>query len=158
MAIRAARVEALRKQQVNLQFLKGDGRDSLSAKDGREVKVDALAAMSPDTMIGLYFSAHWCPPCRQFTPMLAGIYSQMKSSGKSIEIIFVSSDKDEVSFKEYFDEMPWLALPFPERQLKNDLSSVFEVNGIPMLVLLKPDGSLITTDGVQMFAQMMRSR
>jgi nucleoredoxin len=23
------------------------------------------------TVIVFYFSAHWCPPCRQFTPVLA---------------------------------------------------------------------------------------
>jgi len=45
--------------------------------------------------------------------------------------------------------MPWLAVPYSERDLKNDLSAVFEVSGIPTLVLLKADGSLITADGCE---------
>ena len=37
---------------------------------------------------------------------------------KGLEVIFVSSDRDEASFMEYFGEMPWLALDFSERKLK----------------------------------------
>ena len=33
-------------------------------------------------------------------------------------MIFVSSDRDEASFMEYFGEMPWLALDFSDRKLK----------------------------------------
>ena len=35
--------------------------------DGKEVSKDALAGKT----VGIYFSAHWCPPCKQFTPMFA---------------------------------------------------------------------------------------
>merc|ERR1712124_55295 len=59
--------------------------------------------------IGIYFSAHWCPPCRGFTPKLAEWYSASLKA-KGLEVVFVSSDNDEHSFKEYFKEMPWLAL------------------------------------------------
>jgi len=27
------------------------------------------------TVIGLYFSADWCPPCRHFTPLLTNLYA-----------------------------------------------------------------------------------
>jgi nucleoredoxin len=36
----------------------------------------------------------------------------MKADGKNVEVLFVSSDRDNDSFKEYFSEMPWLALDF----------------------------------------------
>jgi nucleoredoxin len=36
----------------------------------------------------IYFSAHWCPPCRRFTPMLVQSYNQMKAAGKNVEIVF----------------------------------------------------------------------
>ena len=38
--------------------------------------------------------------------------------GDLLEIIFVSSDRDEEGFDEYFGEMPWLALPFDNREKK----------------------------------------
>lgn len=59
----------------------------------------------------------------------------------------MSSDRDEASFNEYYGEMPWLALPFADREIKAKLSKKFKVQGIPMLVLLDGDGNLITTDG-----------
>ena len=36
-------------------------------------------------VICFYFSAHWCPPCRQFTPALAQAYRQYKGEGRQDE-------------------------------------------------------------------------
>jgi len=108
-----------------------------------------LACESPEAVVGIYFSAHWCPPCRGFTPKLAECHKELKDAGKKFEIVFLSSDHSEAEFTEYMAQMPWLALPYSERDLKSDLSALFEVRGIPSLVLLKADGSLITTDGTE---------
>jgi len=104
-----------------------------------------LLGKSNGKPIGLYFSAHWCPPCRAFTPKLAQMYKDGLKD--KMEIIFVSSDRDEASFKDYFKDMPWLCLPFDKRAEKNQLSKVLEVQGIPTFVVINPDGSIITTDG-----------
>merc|ERR1719164_224026 len=104
---------------------------------------DALAGK----VVGIYFSAHWCPPCRGFTPALAKTYETYKAKGLDFEIVFASSDKDEKAFGEYFGEMPWLSLPFADRERKEKLSSKFKVRGIPTLVILDTDGTTITTDG-----------
>ena len=77
-------------------------------------------------MVGLYFSAHWCPPCKGFTPKLADAYQELIGLGKSFEIVFLSSDKSEDAFKEYFNEMPWVALPFTKRDLKTKLADKYE--------------------------------
>merc|ERR1712100_287490 len=97
-------------------------------------------------MGALYFSAHWCPPCRGFTPQLAQWYSTSLKA-KGLEVVFVSSDRDEQSFKDYFGEMPWLALPFSDRERKAALSKKFKVNGIPTIVILDAEGKVITKDG-----------
>jgi len=98
-------------------------------------------------VVALYFSAHWCGPCRGFTPKLAGAYKTMVAAGKPFEIVFVSSDKDEESFDDYFADMPWKALPFSERDLKGQLSKKYKVRGIPTLVILDENGKTLTTDG-----------
>ena len=76
-------------------------------------------------------SAHWCPPCRGFTPQLAESYSRFKASSHprkdDLSVIFVSSDRSEEAFAEYYNEMPWLALPYAARDLKTKLSSKFKV-------------------------------
>merc|ERR1711976_215660 len=64
-----------------------------------------------------------------------------------MEIIFCSSDRDEASFDSYCKEMPWLALPFAKRKEKELLSDTFGVEGIPSFVVLRPDGTVVSTDG-----------
>jgi hypothetical protein len=71
----------------------------------------------------------------------------VKKDNDEFEIILVSRDWDEPSFKDYFEEMPWLALPFSAREVKASVSKKYAVSGIPSLILLHPDGSVITSDG-----------
>jgi nucleoredoxin len=115
---------------------------TLQGKDGN-VETSSLTSK----VTGIYFSAHWCPPCRGFTPKLSEAYKKLKANGKDIEIVFASSDKDEAAFDDYFSEMPWLAIPFSDRARKAALSKKFKVSGIPTLVLVDQNGELITKDG-----------
>ena len=119
--------------------------DVLIAADGTEH--DTTTKLAGKTT-GIYFSAHWCPPCRQFTPIFAETYGKLRDElGKDFEVVFVSSDRDEKSFDEYLGEMPWLALPYAARDLKAKLSQKFKVNGIPALIIVDENGELITKDG-----------
>merc|ERR1719247_1706850 len=113
---------------------------ALLGKDGNVNTTEALAGKKA---IALYFSGHWCPPCRGFTPQLAEWYDNgLKEKG--VEIVFVSSDKDQSGFDGYYGNMPWLALPFSEREKKDALSRRYKVAGIPSVVILDSEGELIT--------------
>ena len=35
-----------------------------------------------------------------------------------MEMVFVSSDRDQESFDDYYKDMPWHALPFADRERK----------------------------------------
>jgi len=110
-------------------------------------EVETTAALAGKKTVGIYFSAHWCPPCRGFTPVLAKNYTDHYKA-KGMEIVFVSSDKDAEQFKDYYGTMPWLSLPFELRDLKAKLSKKFKVQGIPTFVVLDGEtGETITTDG-----------
>lgn len=75
-------------------------------------------------------------------------YRSIKSAGKAFEIVFVSSDKTQEQFADYFSQMPWLAIPFALRDLKTALGQMFQVQGIPALILLDgATGQLISKDG-----------
>jgi len=116
---------------------------SLESKSGAVQTMEALAGKGA---VALYFSAHWCPPCRGFTPELADWYKKSLQA-KGLEIVFVSADKDAEQFNEYLAEMPWLAVPYVDRARERALSKRFKVQGIPSLVILGPDGKVITKDG-----------
>ena len=60
--------------------------------------------------------------------MLTEVYKKINANEKRFEIIFVSSDQNEAAFKEYFNEMPFLSLPY-ESDIKDELSETFEVEG-----------------------------
>mmetsp|Transcript_3747 Transcript_3747/g.10330 ORF Transcript_3747/g.10330 Transcript_3747/m.10330 type:complete len:1064 (-) Transcript_3747:178-3369(-) len=90
-------------------------------------------------LVGLYFSASWCGPCRQFTPLLCEAYETWKDSNPThgLEIVFVSSDRDPHSFSHYHNKMPWPAIGFDALpQFKQQLSMIYGVRGIPSLVIL----------------------
>ncbi|CAL9080604.1 unnamed protein product [Musa textilis] len=63
----------------------------------------------------------------------------------SFEVVFISSDRDQDSFEEFFSGMPWLALPFGDERRKS-LSRTFRVRGIPSLVAIGPTGRTLTKD------------
>lgn len=102
--------------------------DKLLTKDG---ETDTTSALNNLDAVMIYFSAHWCPPCRGFTPKFAENYNKLKEANKKFECIFASSDKDEAAFKSYFADMPWLALPYSERAKKEALATKHSCNGIP---------------------------
>eukprot|EP00656_Telonema_subtile_P005824 TRINITY_DN12662_c0_g1_i1.p1 TRINITY_DN12662_c0_g1~~TRINITY_DN12662_c0_g1_i1.p1 ORF type:complete len:137 (+),score=31.38 TRINITY_DN12662_c0_g1_i1:158-568(+) len=93
------------------------------------------------------FSAHWCPPCKMFTPQLAKIYNDLKAKGLKFEVVYISRDSDQAAWNEYYAEMPWLALPYSDRERAEALQKKYSVEGIPMLLLLDKDGGVITSQG-----------
>jgi len=96
----------------------------------------------------IYFCASWCPPCKVFTPILKEFYEDINCEIRQLEIVWVSSDKDEESFKSYLSEMPWLAIPFGDKRIKEILDH-FRLEGIPTLYVIKPDGECVSTRGRQ---------
>jgi len=108
---------------------------------GEEVSRESLKGK----VVGIYFSAHWCPPCRAFTPNLVKFRDKNKDE---FEIVFVSSDKDEAAQKAYMKEtgMKWLAVKFGSNDIK-ELKKRYGLKGIPTLIIVGPDGKTITKDG-----------
>ncbi|KAL7464527.1 hypothetical protein ACHAXS_004863 [Conticribra weissflogii] len=108
-------------------------------------------ALSGKKVVGLYFSADWCGPCRQFTPDLVNFYDKMNARrGKKdeFEIVWVSRCRSVDDFGQYFTHMKWLALPPQEAmgQRGQYLGEKYKVKSIPTLVLLDEIGNVITTD------------
>ena len=140
-ALKARKAKELKKAPASIYALFGKELKNAKKKD---VPVDALT----DKIIGVYFSAHWCPPCRGFTPVLVKFHNELTKQNKAFEVVFVSSDRDKKSMYNYMKEakMPWLALPYGDKH-KETLAKKFNVRGIPKLVILNAKGELITENG-----------
>jgi nucleoredoxin len=106
-------------------------------------EVDLADVFKNNDIILYYFSAHWCPPCRGFTPVLAECVKNWKAAGKKVECIFLSSDQSEEDWKEYFETMPWLAIPMGDKR-KDNMSKLFGVKGIPTLIAMNKNGKVIS--------------
>ncbi|XP_046604934.1 nucleoredoxin-like isoform X1 [Neodiprion virginianus] len=96
---------------------------------------------------GVYFSAHWCPPCKAFTPQLVDSYQKIRERGHNFEVIFVSSDRSEESYNTYTETMPWLRIPFSQEERRRKLARAFDVQAIPTLVILDQRDNIITLEG-----------
>ncbi len=108
---------------------------------------DVPVANLKGKIVGVYFSASWCPPCRGFTPQLVKFYNQ--GAGKeNFEIVFVSSDRSASAMKGYMkkDSMPWKAIPFGHPSA-SALKRKLGINGIPTLVIFGSDGKIISKNG-----------
>lgn len=101
--------------------------------------------MAGKSVLILYFSAHWCPPCRAFTPLFGEAYT--KAADPEVEVIFVSFDRKEGDFRSYAASMPWLSMKFGTRQ--DDLGSMFSVEGIPDAVALDAKTGKIISRGIR---------
>ena len=112
----------------------------------------AAVPQPPAALLALYFSAHWCGPCRAFTPQLKEFYE--KTSREDLEIVFVSLDRDLEQFRQYFATMPWLAMDFEGE--REDMAEALRVQGIPALVVFHPStGKIVSAQARQEVGQNM---
>jgi len=106
--------------------------------DGKLLRSEQQKPVPLDEALGgkefvlLYASAHWCGPCRQFTPMLDNWY---KGAREYVEIVFLSADHDENGFQSYFRTHPWMAVDFDDDAREN-LMATIRVSAVPRLVVL----------------------
>eukprot|EP00927_Polykrikos_kofoidii_P068508 TRINITY_DN63872_c0_g1_i1.p1 TRINITY_DN63872_c0_g1~~TRINITY_DN63872_c0_g1_i1.p1 ORF type:complete len:263 (-),score=54.23 TRINITY_DN63872_c0_g1_i1:147-935(-) len=114
---------------------------TLARKSGAGVQPQDLAGK----VVAVYFSAHWCPPCRSFTPVLKNFHEEVLKQGGPFEIIFVSGDKTEEDGKNYFadEHGDWLMVDFAQ---KAAASKPFDVKGIPTLVVIDAAGKVVVQD------------
>lgn len=97
-------------------------------------------------LVGLYFSGHWCPDCRRFTPRLITFRNLNQAD---IEIVLISYDKSEAEMWNYMSttKMPWVTAGYKSASAEA-LKARFKPSSIPHLVVLSQTGKVITVEGV----------
>jgi len=112
-------------------------------QNGNVVSFDE-SDLSQKKIYGLYFSAHWCAPCRKFTPQLVDYYKQVERDHPEFEIIFISNDKSAEAMATYMREsnMPWPAIDYDKLANLPSLQK-YAGKGIPDLVIVDPSGKIL---------------
>ena len=107
------------------------------------------SALASKKLIAVYFSAHWCGPCRKFTPQLVEYYNRVAPQHPEFEIVFYSHDRSPADFETYMHEtnMPWPAIDFSKLKAKQVLAKNAGP-GIPSLVLFDSSGNVISSSYV----------
>jgi len=133
------------KTNALMKYLNDGGVTELIIKTGgeeKEVKLEDVEWLKEQKHVGVYFSAHWCGPCRQYTPKLAEKYKEL-----NLPIIFNSWDQDAEKFKDYYKTMPWAAIPYKYKDALGESKAFEQPRGIPSLYLFNPDGELYQKSG-----------
>ncbi len=104
--------------------------------------VETGYALNTDYLL-LYFSAHWCGPCRSFTPQLVEYYKS-KMGGSLFQVLFISSDHSDAEMKNYMEtaRMPWPAVIY-HSEARKAVKKRYAGSGIPQLVLLDRKGRVL---------------
>ncbi|KAL1236190.1 putative nucleoredoxin [Trichinella spiralis] len=120
------------------------GKVLMKMVNGQPRKVEPLEHLK-SKVVALYFSAHWCPPCRAFTPVLKDFYEEVGDD--EFEIVFVSFDRAAEALTQYMNEMhgSWCYLPFGSPVIKQ-LSDQYDIHGVPVLVIIKPSGEVVKSN------------
>lgn len=96
----------------------------------------------------LDFWASWCPPCQRQTPYLLQLYRQYDRNRFSIVGISLDTDRNEWLDYVYDHGMEWPQLGDP-KGWDSDAILSYVIQGIPHLVLIGPDGTIVANNPSQ---------
>ena len=114
------------------------GMTILADDNGIQQSSDALRGK----IVGLYFSASWCPPCRKFSPELSRFRA---ARGDDFVVVFVSSDESEADAKSFCAGKGFLNVPF-HNKARLALERRLGVSMLPTLVILDAASGRVLTD------------
>lgn len=110
----------------------------LSTPTGEKVKLSSLRGK----YVLIDFWASWCGPCRKEIPNIKKAYTDFKDKG--LQVVGISIDRSEKDWKKALEDekMDYLQLGDP----KNITSKLYNYNGIPFIILISPEGTILEKD------------
>uniref|UniRef100_A0A1I7U457 protein-disulfide reductase n=1 Tax=Caenorhabditis tropicalis TaxID=1561998 RepID=A0A1I7U457_9PELO len=96
-------------------------------------------------LIGLYFARHQCQESRDFMRVLRNFHAQAKDD---FEILFISSDNNKEEMNMYLKKYhgDWFHLEYGS-ELGASFKEKLKVETTPKLVILKPNGTVLSPNG-----------
>ena len=98
--------------------------------------------------VGIYVGAEWASACAPFVAALKRVYDRVneRTMLPTLEVVYVSADKDQEQFDAYMRTAPWLAVPFSELKLRKKVMTAYRAATLPKFILLSPSGKVLTDD------------
>uniref|UniRef100_A0A8R1DW76 protein-disulfide reductase n=1 Tax=Caenorhabditis japonica TaxID=281687 RepID=A0A8R1DW76_CAEJA len=118
----------------------------VTLKNQQDVELDGGEHLK-GKVVGLYFSASWCPPCRAFTPKLQEFFEKIRKTHPEFEVIFVSRDRSAEELVAYFNDHQgdWTYIPFGSSKISK-LMQKYEVKTIPTMRIIRANGDVVIQD------------
>jgi thiol-disulfide isomerase/thioredoxin len=100
---------------------------------------------SKTPLVGIYFGAQWCPPCRAFSPQLSQF---AKDNAANLSIVFCSADRSADQAAQFAKGKYFYTVPYLDNA-RTDLMKYFKINSFPTLVVLdtRKDCQVVTRWG-----------
>eukprot|EP01064_Diplonema_japonicum_P022628 TRINITY_DN3261_c0_g1_i1.p1 TRINITY_DN3261_c0_g1~~TRINITY_DN3261_c0_g1_i1.p1 ORF type:complete len:175 (+),score=28.40 TRINITY_DN3261_c0_g1_i1:40-564(+) len=104
---------------------------------------DVASEFSDVSVIGFYFSASWCPPCRSFSPVLA----RLCESNPDFKVVLIPGDRTDTDCQQYLAKYPFLGVPFASPAKQTMLHTMGATMMPTLHIYNAKTGGLITTWG-----------
>lgn len=130
--------------QLELTILSDLLNNKLEVRNNNAVNDYKVETIAKADYVLVYFSAKWCPGCKQFTPKLVNFYNTFYGKpGPRFEVIFVSLDKIKKQMDSYVKQfkMPWPYLKYDEREMPELMRLAGP--GIPCIVVIDRQGKVV---------------
>lgn len=108
-----------------------------------EIQFDYLQKIS---LIGIFFTGSWCPPCEKFSKELIEVYNDANAKEKVMEIIQVSNEKSEKDFIEGISTKPWIFVQYNDVFI-DYLVNEYKISHLPVFIVITKEKTIISDTG-----------
>ena len=130
------RLKARKATEVGQPYTDFEGKDAA----GNPVKLSDYVGKGNYVLVDMW--ASWCGPCKREIPNLAEVHNLYKDKGLTVLGIFVWDDVKNLEPTLKAENVTWAQIIDTEKVS----TDTYGVNGIPSIMLIGPDGTILERD------------